>query len=71
MFDNATIQVNPSLSLFNSTHCTYIEQKRSCHQSICDNELHAHPDSLTEGCTIKQYTTSIQGIPNLAHFSIP
>ena len=46
MFVNATIQINPSLSLFKPTHCTYTDTKESCHQSICDNELPGHPDSI-------------------------
>ena len=28
MFVNATIQINPSLSLFKSAHCTYTDKKR-------------------------------------------
>ena len=41
MFVNATIQINPSLI---STPI----KKRSCHQSICDNELYGYPASIDE-----------------------
>ena len=46
MFVYATIQINPSLSLFKSTHCTYTDKKEKLSSSMCDNELHGHPDSI-------------------------
>ena len=46
MFVNATIQIHPSIIYLSPPIAPTPIKKRSCHQSICDNELHGHPDSI-------------------------